>query len=234
MRQTSLRFLNNLRSASALEKAPSAFHHAVGFYRSQQQKPDFLMASAALGPVCRLPRLRPAFSLSCRNHSLHYQSPVSSLPPAPCSHHSGILQWSCGWLSTTQLWVPWTSHLRWLWPPPHFSQLHWIWKSRLLLSDRNPHPSNSHIVSSCIKNQNQNQNQNTFIYWFYRERRERERETSICCFTFYAFTSWLSYTCMCPDQGLNLQPWCFGMTPEPTELPDQGLLFLCATRVPTV
>ena len=28
--------------------------------------------------------------------------------------------------------------------------------------------------------------------------------------------------CMCPDQGLNLQPWNFWVTFKPTELPGQG------------
>ena len=28
-------------------------------------------------------------------------------------------------------------------------------------------------------------------------------------------------SCMCPDQGLNPQPWCIGLMPYPTELPSQ-------------
>ena len=30
------------------------------------------------------------------------------------------------------------------------------------------------------------------------------------------------YSCMCPDRGSNVPPWCTGMVLQPAELPGQG------------
>ena len=60
-------------------------------------------------------------------------------------------------------------------------------------------------------------------------KRETERETLVL----ERNIDWLPLTSartgdgthspgMCPDQGLNLQPWHIGMTLSPTELPRQG------------
>ena len=42
-----------------------------------------------------------------------------------------------------------------------------------------------------------------FIYWF-----ERERNINLL---FHLLMHSLVDFCMCPDWGLNLQPWCIGM-----------------------
>ena len=53
--------------------------------------------------------------------------------------------------------------------------------------------------------------------------RETERERNIDLL-FCLFMHPLVDSYMCPDQGLNLQPWCMGTTLQPTELPGQGTM----------
>ena len=49
---------------------------------------------------------------------------------------------------------------------------------------------------------------------------------------FHPFMRSVVDSCMCPDQGSNLQPWRIGMVLQPTELTGQGLVcFLCFPSV---
>ena len=47
----------------------------------------------------------------------------------------------------------------------------------------------------------------------------RERNNDLL---FHLFMHSLVASCICPDQGSNLQPWCIGTTLQPNELPSQG------------
>ena len=62
-----------------------------------------------------------------------------------------------------------------------------------------------------------------FIYWLILEKEEGEERDIALLFQLFMHSSVSSRRC--PDQELNLQPWCMGTTLQPTELPGQGLFF---------